>query len=393
MSAEEDLIDYSDEELQTTDAAPAASNGDAKKDAAATGTTDAQGSYAGVHSTSFRDFLLKPELLKAITDCGFEHPSMIQQNCIPQAILGADILGQAKSGLGKTAIFVLATLQQIEPVNGECSVLVMCHTRELAFQIKNEYARFSKYLPDVKTSVFYGGTPIQDNINILQNKETHPHIIVATPGRLNALVRDKHLRLGNVQRFVLDECDKMLDQIDMRRDVQEIFRVTPTQKQVMMFSATLSQEVLPICRKFMRNPSEYIEKEEAKLTLHGLQQYYVKLTEAEKNRKLNDLLDELEYNQVIIFVKSTLRCTELTSFSGSATSPRLLCTPVSAKRSVLSATRSSRTSRSASVSPPTSLVVVSTLSASTWPSTTTCPPTLTATFTVSVALVVSVPRV
>lgn len=139
----------------------------------------------------------------------------VQQNCIPQAILGADILGQAKSGLGKTAIFVLATLQQIEPVAGECAVLVMCHTRELAFQIKNEYARFSKYLPDVKTSVFYGGTPIQDNINVLQNKETHPHIIVATPGRLNALVRDKHLRLGNVKQFVLDECDKMLDQIGM----------------------------------------------------------------------------------------------------------------------------------------------------------------------------------
>lgn len=115
--------------------------------------------------------------------------------------------------MGKTAIFVLATLQQIEPVTGETSVLVMCHTRELAFQIKNEYARFSKYLPGVKTVVFYGGTPIQDNINILTNKETHPHIIVATPGRLNALVRDKHLRLGSVQKFVLDECDKMLDQI------------------------------------------------------------------------------------------------------------------------------------------------------------------------------------
>ena len=85
----------------------------------------------------------------------------------------------------------------------------------MAFQIKNEYARFSKYLPDVRTSVFYGGTPIQENINILQNKETHPHIIVGTPGRLNALVRDKHLRLGSVNRFVLDECDKMLDQIGM----------------------------------------------------------------------------------------------------------------------------------------------------------------------------------
>ena len=137
----------------------------------------------------------------------------VQQVCIPQAILGTDVLCQAKSGLGKTAVFVLTTLQQVEPVAGETSVLVMCHTRELAYQIKNEYARFSKYLPEVKTAVFYGGTPMQKDIEVLKNKETHPHIIVGTPGRLNALVRDKNLRLGNIKAFVLDECDKMLDQI------------------------------------------------------------------------------------------------------------------------------------------------------------------------------------
>lgn len=139
----------------------------------------------------------------------------VQQVCIPQAILGTDVLCQAKSGLGKTAVFVLATLQQMEPIDGETSVLVMCHTRELAYQIKNEYARFSKYMPNVKTAVFYGGTPMQKDIELLSNKETHPHIIVGTPGRLNALVRDKKLRLGSIQRFVLDECDKMLDQIGM----------------------------------------------------------------------------------------------------------------------------------------------------------------------------------
>lgn len=139
--------------------------------------------------------------------------TIVQQVCIPQAILGTDVLCQAKSGLGKTAVFVLATLQQMEPIDGETSVLVMCHTRELAYQIKNEYARFSKYMPNVKTAVFYGGTPMQKDIELLSNKETHPHIIVATPGRLNALVRDKKLRLGSIQRFVLDECDKMLDQI------------------------------------------------------------------------------------------------------------------------------------------------------------------------------------
>ncbi|TVY87638.1 ATP-dependent RNA helicase [Lachnellula willkommii] len=356
MSAEEDLIDYSDEELQTTDAAPAAgadANGGAKKGdlTVSGGNADKKGSYVGIHSTGFRDFLLKPELLRAITDCGFEHPSegytkgylyarkresreggairakrkharerwrqetfqdlALQQVCIPQAILGTDVLCQAKSGLGKTAVFVLTTLQQVEPVAGETSVLVMCHTRELAYQIKNEYARFSKYMPDVKTAVFYGGTPIQKDAEILKNKDTHPHIIVATPGRLNALVRDKFLRLGSCKVFVLDECDKMLDQIDMRRDVQEIFRATPTQKQVMMFSATLSQEVRPICKKFMQNPLEIYVDDETKLTLHGLAQYYIKLDEKEKNRKLNELLDELQFNQVIIFVKSTLRATEL----------------------------------------------------------------------------------
>src|ERR1700709_1702418 len=97
----------------------------------------------------------------------------------------------------------------------------------------------------------------------------------------------------------------------MRRDVQEIFRATPTEKQVMMFSATLPQEIRPICRKFMRNPLEVFVDDETKLTLHGLQQYSIKLSEGEKNRKLNDLLDTLEFNQVIIFVKSTLRATEL----------------------------------------------------------------------------------
>lgn len=117
---------------------------------------------------------------------------------------------------GKTAVFVASTLQQLEPVDGEVSVLVLCHTRELAFQIKNEYARFSKYLPNARTSVFYGGTPIKEDQAILKNKEKCPHIVVGTPGRIAALSRDgrdgpKTLKLGALKQFVLDECDKMLE--------------------------------------------------------------------------------------------------------------------------------------------------------------------------------------
>jgi ATP-dependent RNA helicase UAP56/SUB2 len=97
----------------------------------------------------------------------------------------------------------------------------------------------------------------------------------------------------------------------MRRDVQAIFRATPHEKQVMLFSATLSKEIRPVCKKFTTDPIECYPPDESKLTLHGLQQYYVKLTESQKNRKLNDLLDALEFNQVVIFVNGVRRCKEL----------------------------------------------------------------------------------
>ncbi|KAI9487600.1 MAG: ATP-dependent RNA helicase uap56 [Benjaminiella poitrasii] len=307
----DDLIDYEEEDEQTIQNETAAVQQTDSLTADDEDKKDKKGSYVGIHSTGFRDFLLKPELLRSIVDCGFEHPSEVQQECIPQSILGMDVLCQAKSGMGKTAVFVLATLQQIEPVNGEVSVIVLCHTRELAFQIKNEYGRFSKYLPDIRTEVFYGGVPMTKDVEILKDKNKCPHILVGTPGRVLALVRDKHLKLASVKHFVLDECDKMLEQLDMRRDVQDIFRATPHHKQVMMFSATLAKEMRPVCKKFMQNPLEIYVDDEAKLTLHGLQQFYIKLDEREKNRKLNDLLDTLEFNQVCIFVRSVARANEL----------------------------------------------------------------------------------
>merc|ERR1711912_164922 len=201
---------------------------------------------------------------------------------------------QAKSGMGKTAVFVLTTLQQLDPVEGEVGVLVMCHTRELAYQINEEYTRFIKYLPSLKCKVIYGGEPITKHLDEL--KESMPHIIVATPGRLLALTRKKGgdkaaLDLSKVKHFVPDECDQMLEQLDMRKSVQDIRK---------------------ICKKFMTDPvMEVFIDDESKLTLHGLQQHYVKLAENEKNRKLNDLLDALEFNQVIIFVKSPERAKTL----------------------------------------------------------------------------------
>jgi len=301
VDVNEELLDYEDDpETETT----ATVEGEVTKKEG-----KVKGNYVSIHSSGFRDFLLKPEVLRAIVDCGFEHPSEVQHECIPQAVLGMDILSQAKSGMGKTAVFVLATLQQIEPVDGQVSVLVMCHTRELAFQISKEYERFSKFLPNVKVGVFFGGLAIAKDEQVLKNN--CPHIVVGTPGRILALVKSKKLPLKNLKHFVLDECDKMLEQLDMRRDVQEIFRATPHEKQVMMFSATLSKDIRPVCKKFMQDPMEVYIDDEAKLTLHGLRQHYVKLKDSEKNRKLFELLDVLEFNQVVIFVKSVQRCVAL----------------------------------------------------------------------------------
>uniref|UniRef100_A0A8C2MC80 RNA helicase n=1 Tax=Cricetulus griseus TaxID=10029 RepID=A0A8C2MC80_CRIGR len=198
-----ELLDYEDDEVET------AAGGDGTE---APAKKDVKGSYVSIHSSGFRDFLLKPELLRAIVDCGFEHPSEVQHECIPQAILGMDVLCQAKSGMGKTAVFVLATLQQLEPITGQVSVLVMCHTRELAFQISKEYERFSKYMPNVKVAVFFGGLSIKKDEEVL--KKNCPHIVVGTPGRILALARNKSLNLKHIKHFILDECDKMLEQLD-----------------------------------------------------------------------------------------------------------------------------------------------------------------------------------
>ncbi|XP_075248778.1 spliceosome RNA helicase DDX39B-like [Convolutriloba macropyga] len=295
--SEVELLDYEEEET---------TQGDAKD---VKSTKEVKGMYVSIHTSGFRDLLLKPELLRAITDCGFEHPSEVQHECIPQAILGMDVLCQAKSGMGKTAVFVLATLQQLEVTEGQVSVLVMCHTRELAFQIAKEYERFSKYMSDIKVSVFFGGVPITKDKETL--KSNCPSIVVGTPGRILALVREKDLNLKNLKHFILDECDNMLEKLDMRRDTQEIFKQTAHQKQVMMFSATLDNSVRTVCKKFMQDPLEVFVDDDTKLTLHCLQQHYIKLKDTEKNRRLFNLLDVLDFNQVVIFVKSVPRCVAL----------------------------------------------------------------------------------
>ena len=128
-----------------------------------------------------------------------------------QCIQGMDVICQAKSGMGKTTVFVLSTLQQLEPVDGTVSVLVLCHNTELAIQICKEYEFFSRYFNGIQISLFVEGTNIKRDEAIL--KDNCPHIVVGVPGRILALIRKNSLNLKGIKHFILDECDKMLDRL------------------------------------------------------------------------------------------------------------------------------------------------------------------------------------
>eukprot|EP00918_Siedleckia_nematoides_P040478 GHVU01087895.1.p1 GENE.GHVU01087895.1~~GHVU01087895.1.p1 ORF type:complete len:402 (+),score=70.88 GHVU01087895.1:488-1693(+) len=314
--AEGDLVDY-EEENENVDAkkdnVEAGAEGSAAVAGAHGNSAVGRGNYVAIHASGFRDFFLKPELMRAIGDAGFEHPSEVQHETIFHANTGVDVLCQAKSGMGKTAVFVLSVLQQldVEHLQNAVHCLVIAHTRELASQIKREFERFCKYLKGVRVAVVYGGVKIDGDKELLQNEATIPHILIGTPGRVKKLIADKILNVDHIDHFVLDECDKCLEKMDMRRDVQCIFTATKKKKQVMFFSATMSPEMKELCGRFMVQPVEVFVDDETKLTLHGLLQYYVMLNENEKNRRLTKLLDDLEFNQVIVFVKSVPRATAL----------------------------------------------------------------------------------
>ncbi|XP_046455490.1 ATP-dependent RNA helicase WM6-like isoform X6 [Daphnia pulex] len=281
MADNEDPLVYEDEEA--TEQVATEGSGDAPSKEEVKGIS--------IHSSRFQDIEFKPEILRAIVDCGFEHLSEVQRECLPQAVLGMDVLCRAKSST--------------------------------AIQIYNAYECLSKHMTTIiKVGVFVGGVNIRKDEEAL--KTNCPHIVVGTPGRLTTLLRTKRLNLCTLKHFVLDECDKMLQDTYMLRDVQEIFSNTPREKQVMIFSATLNKEIRPVCQKFMQDPTEVdVDDIESKLTLRGVQQHYVKLKDDEKNGKLFELLGVLEFNQVVIFVRSIARCMALCESLGEQNLPAI----------------------------------------------------------------------
>lgn len=203
--------------------------------------------------TNFKDIGVNKELLKSIREMGFETPTPTQEESIPHLLTSRqDLISLAQTGTGKTAAFGLPIIQQIDPKIKHVQAIVLCPTRELCIQIAKDLIAFSKYLDYVKVLPVYGGTNIENQIKSIKKGI---QIIVGTPGRTKDLIKRKLLKLDIVNRVVLDEADEMLS-MGFKDDLDFILDKTSNNRQTMLFSATMSKEVISISKKYMKDAKE-----------------------------------------------------------------------------------------------------------------------------------------
>eukprot|EP01133_Synstelium_polycarpum_P015249 gene15249-18051_t len=257
---------------------------------------------------SFDSMELPKDLLRGVYSYGFEKPSAIQQRAITPLAKGLDIIAQAQSGTGKTATFTIGILSQINVNLLKCQALVIAPTRELAQQIQKVVTSLGEYLK-IKCHACIGGTRVSDDVNTLKEGV---HIVVGTPGRVYENLSRGYITRDTIKIFVLDEADEMLSR-GFKDQIYEIFRLLPTNIQVGLFSATMTEETLGITHKFMKDPVKILVKKD-ELTLEGIRQFYVNVgTEQGKFEVLTDLYETLSITQSVIFCNTRRKVDWLTT--------------------------------------------------------------------------------
>jgi len=250
--------------------------------------------------TDFEDYYLKKELLMGIFEKGFDRPSPVQEETIPVALTGTDILARAKNGTGKTGSFLIPALERANPKNQSIQALILVPTRELAMQTAQVAKELGKHM-DLQIMVTTGGTSLRDDIMRLGQPV---QILVATPGRVIDLADKKVAKLDKCDFMVMDEADKLLSP-EFTPLVDQILEFLPKKRQLLLFSATFPLSVKEFRDKKMNKPHEVNLMDE--LTLKGVTQYYAFCEEKQKILCLNTLFQRLQINQSIIFCSSVSR--------------------------------------------------------------------------------------
>lgn len=254
----------------------------------------------------FEDMNISNEICHAVLDMGFEEATPIQSQAIPVILDGKDIIGQSQTGTGKTAAFGIPLLERINPDDRRLQALILCPTRELAIQVSEEFRKLLKYKDNIRVLPIYGGQPIDRQIAALKKGA---QVVIGTPGRVMDHMRRRTIKAETVQMMVLDEADEMLD-MGFREDIETILVKIPEEHQTLLFSATLSPEILDITKRFQKNP-EFIKIVRKELTVPNIEQYYFDVKEKTKLDALSRIIDVYDPKLAMVFCNTKKRVDDL----------------------------------------------------------------------------------
>ena len=262
-------------------------------------------------STKFSDLPLNPSILKALSDEGYDTPTPIQADAIPAVLEGRDVLGTAQTGTGKTAAFSLPMLQTLDARrpqgNRFIRGLILTPTRELALQVQDSFRAYGRHIK-LSTECVMGGVPMGAQIKRLRRR---PDILVATPGRLLDLMQQKIVRLDKVEMLVLDEADRMLD-MGCVQDVRRIVATTPKQRQTLLFSATLSREIIDLASNMLDSPLR-VEVTPPATVAGAIDQKVMFVEQSDKRALLTDVLRTMDFNRALVFTRTKHKANRLSA--------------------------------------------------------------------------------
>lgn len=261
----------------------------------------------------FEDFGLSPDILKALSEQGYTHPTPIQAQAIPIVLQGRDVMGAAQTGTGKTAGFALPIIQlllaqassSMSPARHPVRALILTPTRELADQVAENIKAYSRFTP-LRSAVVFGGVDMTPQTTALRGGV---EIVIATPGRLLDHVQQKSVNLSQTQILVMDEADRMLD-MGFLPDLQRIINLLPQQRQNLMFSATFSPEIKKLAASFQHNPVT-IEVARSNATAERVTQIIYKVDEDAKSDAVAYLIRARQLKQVIVFSNTKIGASKL----------------------------------------------------------------------------------
>lgn len=259
-----------------------------------------------METVRFEDLGLRPQILRAVTEMGFEAASPIQARAIPILMEGRDVIGQAQTGTGKTAAFGIPILEKIDPKSRKLQALVLCPTRELAIQVADEMRRLCRFMHGIKVLPIYGGQDIGKQIRSLKGGI---QLIIGTPGRVMDHMRRHTLKFDELHTIVLDEADEMLN-MGFREDIETILKDVPEERQTILFSATMPQPILDITKHYQRD-AKLVKVVKKELTVQNIDQYYYEVKEKNKEEVLSRLLDMYNPKRSLVFCNTKRRVDEL----------------------------------------------------------------------------------